>query len=602
MEIRTQAGRTAGNAVLDKFASNFPDAPKDAAASANQSGAGANVIGASNADYGDAAKLYVQETGKQVANTSQHMRDADVLALAPSINAIRANDAAGAELAVLTNAMRKSRYRYMIDPEGGQRVVSIEAVKEAAKTGDTIDNVVAAMAADGKVGHVLNVENKEVLEFWASHASIDNTRQGKFATLHNAAGLTSFNQVDGVIYVPPVNTVKYPYHAFVATKPQMGIASDVTMVTARDEAGLRQLVSNIDSTKYDVHYNKDTAQYHKAKGDYDYQMTVHESTINADLSRTGKLADFFPEATSTGVLTDYLEYHSKQVDRLVRTAVQVKDRQFFSEMQFLSDNYRRVAESTATGAVSMLKKKISDPFGDYIKTALNVSKQQEFPLLDKLNEFIDRIGLAAGDELSKAHDTAALGKMIKDPVSGLEITPWEYADKISSRAGLGMPYATDGANPLITQYMATNREFPKNVIKETFQKANMLLANFTLRLDFANSLVNIISTSIMAGTELQSIKGMIANDAKLAGVLTELRTVKVPGQDFSVPSNTKLIGNAISNFFGADKRALLQRYTDIGANKTVLSTYHDMIDDLAFNSILSPAKWADKVNGHIHWQ
>lgn len=599
LEIRTQAGRAAGNAVLDKFASSFPDAPKDAAASATQSGAGANVVGASNADYGDAAKLYVQETGKQVANTAQHMRDADVLTLAPSINALRANEAAGAELAVLTNAMRKSRYRYVVDPGGGSRVVSTEAVLEARKTGEAIDDVVARLAADGRVGHVLEVESKEVLDFWTTHAVIDNSRQAKFTTLHNAAGLSTAKLIDGVIYVPPVNTVKYPYHAFVATKPQMGIASDVTMVTARDEAGLRQLVSNIDTTKYDVHYNKDTAQYHKAKGDYDYQMTVHESSINSDLSRTGKLADYFPEATATGVLTDYLEYHSKQVDRLVRTAVQVKDRQFFSEMQFLSDNYRRVAESTATGAVSMLKKKISDPFGDYIKTALNISKQQEFPLLDKLNEFIDRIGLAAGDELSKAHDTAALGKMIKDPETGLSVAPWEYADKISARAGLGMPYATDGSNPLIAQYMATNREYPKNVIKETFQKANMMLANFTLRLDFANSLVNIISTSIMAGTELQSIKGMIANDNKLAGLLTELRTVKVPGHEFSVPSNTKLIGKAINNFFGKDKQALLQRYTDIGANKTVLSTYHDMIDDLAFSSVLSPAKWADKVNARV---
>ena len=597
--IRETIGKTVGNTVLGEFAKNFPDAPKELSATTSQSGAGASVLSASNAGYEKTAVQYVQETGKQVANTEQHFIDADALTLAPAVNAIKANEAAGAELAVLTNAMRKSKYRYLADPDGELRLVSVDVVRMAEKDGISIDEAAAASAQNGQVGHILEIENKDTLDFLVAHARMNTVRQDKFTLLHNAAGISTTGRVADMIYVPPVNTVRYPYHAYVQTKSQLGIASDVTMITAKDEASLRKLIEQIDTNRYDVHFKKDSELYHKAKGDYDYQMTVHESTINSDLVRTGALADFFPQATAKNALEDYLEFHSKQAKRLVRTAVQVKDRQFFGELQFLSDNYRRVAESTATGFTTLLKKKVADPFGDYIKTALNVSKQQEFPLLDKLNEFIDKIGLDIGDKISKASDVAALGKEIVDPVTGLKVKPWEYADKISKRAGLGMPYGSDTTNPLIASYMEANRSFPRNVIRESFQKANLLLANFTLRLDFANSLINIISTSIMAGTELQSIKGLVANDSKLAGAMRELTTVRVPGQDLAVPSNTKLMGNAVKNFFGPGKKTLLTRYTDIGAIKTVLNTYHDMLDDLAFNSSLNPATWTDKVTKQV---
>jgi hypothetical protein len=305
-EIREQIGTTAFNVVLDTFAKNFPEAPKNLSASTSQAGAGAQLAGASNADYGNLSKLYVQETGKQVSLATQAIRDAEVLTMTPMINAIRDNPAAAAELGVLTNALRKSKYRYQLDPDGLRRIVSTDAVKMAAKEKITIDEAIDALVQEGKVGHVIDIENREVIDFFNIHAKLNGARQGKFTVLHNASGLSTNGLNPEIIYVPPVNTVKYPYHAFVTTKKQIGIASDVTMVTAKDEASLRKLIEEIDTARYDVHYKKDSELYHKARGDYDYQMTVHESTINSDLSRTGKLADFFPETTAQSVLTDYL--------------------------------------------------------------------------------------------------------------------------------------------------------------------------------------------------------------------------------------------------------------------------------------------------------
>ena len=125
----------------------------------------------------------------------------------------------------------------------------------------------------------------------------------------------------------------------------------------------------------------------------------------------------------------------------------------------------------------------------------------------------------------------------------------------------------------------------------------MVLATTMLRLDFANSLVNIISTPIMLGTELASIKTLLAKDANGLGALNELMTLPVPGRPgVRVPSTTKLIGDAINNFFGADKDALIARYKGIGSIKNVNEQYHQMMEMSSFDPMQKVNKWLDKVD------
>lgn len=589
MAIRSNIGENAANAVLGEDAQLFWKAPKDLALNTSQDGAGASAFGASNASYAEKAKLWVQDTGKNVALVTQKLRDATIKALAPHVNALRMNPAAAGELGVLTTALRKSEFRYVFDPDNAERLVSVDAMRLAAKEGVSIDEAVESLMghslAQGRKSslHILDVKNKEVMDFLKAHTSINHERQGKFTTLLNAAGLSRKIPDYPVVYVPPINTVKYPYHAFVRTKEKVGVTSDVGMITAKSEQQLRELAARINPDEYDIFYKADTANYHKVRGEYDYDMAINESRVNSDLARKGVLADLMPETRLENVMTDWLEWHAKQEEKLVRNAVEVRNRQFFSELRFLSENYRKESESVFRGIGSKFKSKVQDPFGDYIKTALNISKQQEFPLLDALNDFVDKVGVAAGDALARAQRDANNGSI-----------SWEEANKVAERFGLGMPYRD------VDSYIAANERFPKNLIRVGFQKANMWLANATLRLDFANSLINIISTPIMLGTEMASIKQLIAKDPALAGKLGELMSVAVPGrQGARVPSTTKLIGGAINNFFGADKQALLQRYRDIGAVKEVSQLYHEVLDDLAWNPAIPANKWLAKAEAAV---
>lgn len=579
MLIRADVGTKSQQYALGSEYANFMAAPSTADVTAE--GAGATVFGASNADYVQRAKLWVQNTGKSVALATQRFRDAAIEELAPAVNGIRNDARAAAELGSITTALRKSPHRFSLvdsaDPVTGKVLVSREA-KKAMDSGKfaTLEDAVAHAAAQDGLQHMFPVRSTAVRDFLQTAVKQNDLRGSKFTSLHNAAGLTTNGIRAGEIYVPPVNTQKYPFFALVKSKQKVGLGTDTTMITARSEEQLRKYIGELEQD-FDIFLKADTDAYYKARAEYDYGMTVNEGAINSVLHRRGILADVMPETRAENVLTDWLEHTARQEEKLVRTAVQVGNRQFFSELQFLSANYRSVAESQVRGLGAKLKAKIADPFNDYTKTALNISKQGEFPLLDSLNEFVDKVGYQAGEALASVRSRAESG-----------LLKWTEAEQVMKQYGLGQ-----GLSP--EMYQIANEVYPSNVIKDVLAKGNMWLATVTLRLDFANSLVNMISTPIMLGTEVASLKRMIAGDSDLAKAFKDVMHVAGPGGR-SMPSTTKLLSASIGNFFGADKAALLERYKRIGAIKDVSQLYHEVLDDLSYKSVINPSRYADTVN------
>src|SRR5690606_10807821 len=200
-----------------------------------------------------------------------------------------------------------------------------------------------------------------------------------------------------------------------------------------------------------------------------------------------------------------------------------------------------------------------------------------------LNEFVDKVSLKAGEASNKAFGDARNG-----------VISWQEANEVTARYGLGKPYANEDL------YLAANETMPRNVIREGLQKTNLALANMMLRLDVANSRINMISTPIMLGTESQSIKELIGRNTESPGKLRVLTRIAVLVRyGARVPSTTKLLADGISNYFGPQKSELITRYKEIGAIKDVSQLYHEVLDDLSFRPTVSPKAWMDKVNAGV---
>ena len=593
---RQSVQEDAVRAVFEADADRFMDLDQLLARETTSQGAGAKTFGASNADYGKRAELAVQETGKQVALLTQKNRDAAIGVMAPHINAIRADKQAGAELGVLTSALRRDARRYKLvkdlDSEGADtyRLVDREAyaMKDSEEFGGDLDAAIEYLQATATPGQKIRgeyqIKNAAVGRFLEEHTALNKARVEKRTVLMNATGVARKWDADSV-YVPPIDTNRYPHVAFVVNKNKIGLQTDVSVITGRNDEQLRQLASAVDGD-YEVVFKSDIKRFKEAQGKYEYSMHLNESQVNSALERKGVLGDFFPETRGENVLEDFVNFHARAEEELIRTGVQVKNRQFFGELQWLSERWQDATTSTMGPRGFFFQKNVADPFRDYIKTALNISKRSEYPLLDSLNEFVDKVGTQA----YKAIDSSI--EKFKQS-EGKDLVSLEQANKLLDDYGLGTPYKT------MEEYLVANERMPKNAIKVFFQKANLFLATATLRLDFANSLVNIISTPIMLGTELSAIKQAMGKNPELIGKLNELTSIKIPGQEAAVPSMTKLIGQAMGNFFGKDKQALLQRYKGNGDIKDVLSLYHEVLEDLSYMPNRDVAGWGSKINAAV---
>lgn len=564
-----RANKNAAAAVLGaERAGQMLDLQQDAARLADSLGSGASTFGAANADYGDTLRLFAQDQGKKTHLWAQQEVSAVMDRLGPVATKMRADKNAAAEIGILTNLLRSTdeKYIWQVGPENRMMLKEFQGL-----SGDDLAEAVRIAEADGRRPFI-NVQNPTAAEFLKVHTALNGERVERRQVLYSAKGLTT-SYDPTVIYAPPVDTTYFRHFAFV--RPKEGKAfgtSEVAMVFGRDAAELQKRIALIDSQNFDVITKKGTEDWFKAKDLYDFDKTINEPRINSELRRSGALSNIYPEVRAETIAEDYIRWHQNQAGRLVRDAVETNYAQQFAEIRRLGESYTEIATSKFAGASMRSSTEIVNPFDDYIKTALDVSKRSEYTFLHQANEFVDALGVRAYRALSSAFSDGKKG-----------LLPWDEVNAIAERHGIKGPYNN------AEEYFTSNVPRDRNLIKTGINKANMLLANTVLRLDFFNSIVNTVSTPLMLSTELASIKTLLKNEPELLGKLGDALTVAVPGdlgpvKGLRVPSTTKLIAKSIENYFGDTGKTLIARYKANGDIKDINDQFHSMIDDLAMRA------------------
>jgi hypothetical protein len=554
---------------------------------ADQLGAGAGLVSFANADYGDMLRLLVQHTGKEVHLLTQKYSNANLTRLQPFLAQLKNSPQDSGELVAIVTKLRRSpenftifQHQQGIDDAGnlisGTYLIDKNIIRDKVSLQSAIEQ--AATGTQGDTA-AFRIRSQLVSDFLREHMDINREIVQKRKVLLNAQGITS-NIPEDTLHAPPIDTRKIPYFAFV--RPIEGKIfgdSNVSMITAKNAEELQRLAAQVDTKQFQVIFKKESEAFHKAKGDYEYSRGFNESTVNSGLHKAGKLGDFLPSFEPTDVLEDFVQYHQRAASQLVRDGVSTKYSQTFTELRRLSEQFTLAATSKAEPISKLFQRNVQDPFDDYIKTALDISKRSEFTLLHQTNEFIDAVGTRAYAAVDAARDRAFKGKIT-----------WQEANSELERFGLSAPFE-DAHSFAVAQTVAD-----RNLIKTALQKANMALATVTLRFDAANSLMNVISTPIMLGTELASIRRSVANDPALAGKLAELTSELIPGGAGRIPSTTRLVYDAIKNYWGPDSKALIERYIKNGDIKDVISQYHEMVDDLSLLPKLVPSEFSKKAD------
>jgi hypothetical protein len=561
-----------------------PDSDFAKIASASRTGSGSSLAGASNAGYENKLGSFVQYVGVQAAKIMDERANTTALQLQGPLTKILQNPSKAAELAAISTAARATDEKLvMMGVEQGfpgnylvSRKMAKLADEDIEAFTDWKERAIAGL--QGKE-QIFKIADEDVADFMKQWINTNDRRMEQRGVLANAHGMTHQHEA-GTFYVPPIDTTKQPFFAFVKAKDGAIFGrTDVGVLTARTEEELIKLSDHVKTEGFDVWFKKDTEQFFKAKGEYEYGRTLHESGINSELKKRGVLFEFMPNMNPESVVSEYLNYTRRAEHGLVRDAISTKYHALTAELSSLSENYTSVATSKTGWLSKIAARAVDDPYGDYMRTMLNVSKRAEYPILQQTNDFIDAVGTRAYRAINAGYQEMKSGKI-----------SWEEAGPLLRRYGLGESFKDESL------FQAAQTTPDKNLIREYINRANALIATTTLRLDFLNPIVNVLSTPVMAFAEIQSLKKLVSKDPELSKLFEDLTTVKLPDGSMRVgQSSGKLLAKATENYWKQPER--IELYRSIGAIDGTMNLHRKMIDDLGMGAGVESSKLSKIIEG-----
>lgn len=601
--IRIQYAREQAHSAVYNFFKDDAERVvfKGSASEANIGGAGPKAFASSNAEYGTAAQK-MEGIGAVTSDVTKKMIKSQDERLVGHHLALMGDEQQGAELALLTNIMRRTGERYVFLPDD----VASKALKQSPSIGMTQADIAAGKKllvltksvktdAQGNIidwahqmipstvsetGFVIpknltNVPkegkftfyqvNDKVANYLGTHTEINDERLIHHNNFLAAQGIQK--QVDlGNVYFPPIDTTKFKYVALVReTQGKGNASSSVSAVTAQTSADLQRKITAINEVgDYEIFEKGVSKRYHEALGDYNYNLNLSENRVDDALRRKGVLSDLLPNVRGEDALNDFKSWHDYMATRLVRNHVELGNAQVFSELRAMGQPYSDIITSKVGGQESRFEGK-HNPFESYIKTALNISEKSEYRLWQQANETVEAL---FGTAFRTARET--FGQASKGLIS------FDKANELTQKMGLGQVYGDS-----MRAYYEANRLPITPALSRFVSTANSVLAATAIRLDAFQSLVNVISTPVMMIAETASLQQKLK--------LKNLTDLAIPGTEGkTMPGFSKLLFTAVNDFFGADKEKLIDFYKN--GTRTVrgdFKEYHGLLDNAAVTGLES---------------
>lgn len=374
------------------------------------------------------------------------------------------------------------------------------------------------------------------------------------------------------MYAPPPDLRKYPHIVFIRDKQGgVGKTGMVGIVTGKTEAEFKTNIAKIDQSRFQIITKKDTELWHKAQGDYDYNMLLSDPETDAFLRRNGLMADFYPNLSGHEIITRLEDYTAKQSTVLTKNFVSLRYSQEIEELLALSSQHMELATSTARRGTRAAELAVKDPYLQYVKTMLNMSSVNEHPWWavsqEKINAF-----LTPAFNKAKELFFSASNKVID----------FDAANDMAEQMGLGRVYEKVAQGIDLHQAFrdSNGAGYDHDIVSRFVSMANNVVINLALRLDHANALINAISWPILAGPEIRSIMKHIDNP-EITGQLGEMLSYQA-AQGVKVPSATKLMFNSVQRLLDpVQGKQLADYYNSIGITKPNVKEYYNLLDDMS---------------------
>ena len=534
------------------------DIPIELLETANRYGAGAGIFSSANGNYGTLESA-MQGLGSVVKQVQTEFRKVTQDTMESALVGIGRKQEAVIEAATIDQKVTRSAKQWVYEDgllTGHRGLISTDSfVSDGAGGFKLVDGF------DGSENFFIPIVNDEVDKFVTASIQRTGWRTQTYKELRAAQGLEEHK--NPLTYRPARPAPSdYPFFAFVKD-PRVTTQGHTTMIFANTEQKLKDLINKV-PPEYQVITKVDAEDFFRARNEYEYSRTLHENYIDTSLKNRGVMSEFFTITDPQVYVNRVLQNQLRDDDVLARELIRAKNQAAFDWLEDQAKQYSKIEASRFGGSVSRVEKSGKNPYLDYIKTALDISKINEHPLIYGFNKFLD-------EAVSKAVGSIRDIRLEKNTPEQME-----QINTMLEKYGMNTAYR-DAATDLLVNHTA-----PKGELTKFIRGANAVLAKLTLGLDPFNAINNAIGSNILRSTELSMLTRAISEgNTQVAGRLAELAKVPVPGTPSTIISPAKLISSSISRYFKdlTGPQTLIKEYQAKGYIQDLSTQFKNILDD-----------------------
>lgn len=550
------------------LATQFPELTNEMLLSTSRIGSGPGFITFAAGKYGS-IEAAMEQAGSGTQRLQIAFKEAAKLKLNSALVALSQDTKSAIEVSAIWSKISSTSEHYILAEDAS--IYGLDAgpalvARKLAKRGEASEEGFESVSPLLQPGapESIPIVNQKAYDALRAHQETNAVRVNLERDRQSALGRTNYKDPEVVYPVRP-NTADYKHFAFVVD-PRVTGAGHVSMIHAASEQELNQLISKVRALpEYQVLLKADTEEFFKANRSYDFERTLNENYIDSDLRKRGIASEFFIKTDSQKIADDMLNHHMRQEDISAVELVRMKYQKQFDFLEDQAGQYSKIESSRYGTTLERVEKYEKNPYISYLKTALNISRSSEYPLLSSFNRALDG---AVSRVVARVSEIWGEAKTPAD-LDGINTALKE--------AGYNNAYY-DAATNLYANHVA-----PKGELSKFIRGANALMSKFTLGLDPMNALNNTIGANVLRGTELAQITRAIREkNPELLGELGNLTKIALPGVDAAlVTSPVKLMASAVKEFFGENHATLLAKYKSAGYIRNLSEQFHSMLDDVA---------------------
>lgn len=440
---------------------------------------------------------------------------------------------------------------------------------------------------------------KDAADAVTAHINVNGSVIGDMQSIQAAQGIE--NSKDSEVFHPiRPNEKNYPYKAFVVDDSISGVGH-TSMLHAADETTLNQMIQQVQATtNFKTITVGQSEEYHKAIGDWNYDLSLHDNYIDSSLKRNGISSPFFQQTDPQKIANDFMDYHTRLQTTLANEAVNAKYGKEFDYFRNQADSFANEATSQAGNAnVIAAQSDSNNPYLSYLRTALDINQLGTVhPTYYGMQVKLDKI-------VSQAWDSVAGSCAGATTVEDLD-----NVNQALSAAGV-----TSGYRDAATELLA-NHSAPQGALNTFVRRANSIMSGLLIRTDAMNALNTALGHNVLLGAETNHVVSAIQSGrSDLVGELSDLMKVDVPGTGTgnvlkngstenppnSILSSAKLIKNSIKNFFDPDAvngagQNLRDFYSSIGQSSSIRDQMQAVLGTLAVNGTEDASSLSNKID------